>query len=582
MRIVSNNPHSVSVCRHRHTIFYLAYLQFSLKIMSTITNSTDWQKLILHAKKMRATLIKDLFINNPHRFQDFSVQAAGLLLDYSKHLVNRQTIDLLVNLAKSVNLNQKIKGLVEGEKINTTENRPALHTALRNYSQSNLIIDGKNIMPAIRLALQRMETICQELEDGHWRGASGELITDIVNIGIGGSDLGVHMAYHALQPYACSRIRCHFVANIDSADMLTTLHSLKPATTLFIIASKSFSTPETLANALLAKQWLSELVNGSAAVRQHFIAITQDTQKALDWGITSAHILPLWDWVGGRYSIWSSIGLALAISIGMKNFYEFLAGALAMDQHFIETDFLHNMPVILALLSVWYINFFSAQSHAILPYDYRLRELPSYLQQLEMESNGKRIRQDGSLVDYATAPVMWGMQGTNGQHAFYQLLHQGTFLIPCDFIVAASNPYDRNGQHAMLYANCLSQSRVLMQGKNHEEVMAEDNGGQCTEIVKKLLIHKVLPGNQPSSTIVLPELSPRYLGTLLALYEHKTFVQGVIWGINSFDQWGVEYGKQIANHILADLHTSERLSTYDSSTEGLINYFKGRALTQHR
>lgn len=542
--------------------------------MQKLTELQEWQALASHAQAIVKTNIRDFFSNDHKRFQTFSIETAGLLLDYSKNWLNNETLVLLLALAKARNLKPHIDALFRGEIVNCTEMRPALHTALRNPSNQPLLVQGEDIQQPIHLILEKMQTWVEKIRQGKWKGYSHKPITDIVNIGIGGSDLGPQMVTRALTPYCTNELRCHFISNIDGSHLFETLKELHPETTLFIVASKSFTTLETLRNADTAKEWLISASGFAQTIKSHFIAITARPEYAIAYGIDEENILPLWEWVGGRYSIWSAIGLPVAIMIGMDHFKTFLAGAHEMDLHFLQAPFSSNMPVILALLSIWYINFFHAQTHAILPYDDYLRLLPSYLQQLEMESNGKRVQKNGELVNYDTAPIIWGDMGINGQHAFYQLLYQGTRIIPIDFILPVTSHNPIGDHHAILFSNCLAQSQTLMCGKTLEEAIVELIGkGYSKAAAKQLAIHKVIPGNQPSNTILMPKLTPATLGALIALYEHKTYVQSVIWNINCFDQWGVESGKQTATILLKNLTQPEAAYDHDASTAGLLTYY---------
>ncbi|MGB8720281.1 MAG: glucose-6-phosphate isomerase, partial [Desulfobacterales bacterium] len=501
-----------------------------------------------------------------------------ILLDYSKNRVCAETIDLLVDLARSVGLEQKIGEMFDGRAINFTENRAVLHTALRNRAGTPVRLDGEDVMPAVRAVLERMRAFSTAVRSGAWKGFSGACITDVVNIGIGGSDLGPLMVCEALGAYRHPELRLHFVSNVDGTHIAETLRRLRPETTLFIVASKSFTTQETLTNATTARSWFLDAVADETAIARHFVAVSTNGPKVAAFGIDTANMFVVWDWVGGRYSLWSAIGLPIAVAVGMERFEELLAGAHAMDRHFRTAPPAANMPVILGLLGVWYVNFLGAASHVVAPYDQYLHRLPAYLQQLEMESNGKSVSGDGAPVGCATAPVIWGEPGTNGQHAFFQLLHQGTQLIPADFIVPVESHNPVGDHHRLLLANCLAQTEALMRGKTRAEARVElIAAGLSGEALEALLPHKVFPGNRPSNTLMVPRITPRTLGALIALYEHKVFVQGVVWGINSFDQWGVELGKQLARTIQAELAAPGPASGHDASTNGLINHIK-----QHR
>jgi len=546
--------------------------------MTSLTQSPAWQALQRHRDRMAATPMRSLFETDPGRFEAFSIAACDILLDYSKNRVCAETIDLLVDLARSVGLEQKIGEMFDGRAINFTENRAVLHTALRNRAGTPVRLDGEDVMPAVHAVLERMRAFSTAVRSGAWKGFSGACITDVVNIGIGGSDLGPLMVCEALGPYRHPELRLHFVSNVDGTHIAETLRRLRPETTLFIVASKSFTTQETLKNTTTARSWFLDTVADETAIARHFVAVSTNGPKVAAFGIDTANMFEFWDWVGGRYSLWSAIGLPIAVAVGMERFEELLAGAHAMDRHFRTAPPAANMPVILGLLGVWYVNFLGAASHVVAPYDQYLHRLPAYLQQLEMESNGKSVSGDGAPVGCATAPVIWGEPGTNGQHAFFQLLHQGTQLIPADFIVPVESHNPVGDHHRLLLANCLAQTEALMRGKTRAEARVELIAeGLSGEALEALLPHKVFPGNRPSNTLMVPRITPRTLGALIALYEHKVFVQGVVWGINSFDQWGVELGKQLARTIQAELAAPGPASGHDASTNGLINHIK-----QHR
>lgn len=543
--------------------------------MTTLTSLPEWHALQKHQLEIAAIPLRDLFTADHKRAEKFSLPAASLLLDYSKNHITAHTQDLLCHLADAVNLSDHIAAMFKGAPVNFTEQRPALHVALRNLDDKPLLVDGADIMPLVRENLEKMALFCEKVHTGNWRGFSNKVITDVVNIGIGGSDLGPAMVTEALAPYATTSIKLHFVSNVDATHITQTLKKINPETTVFIISSKSFATIDTLTNAITAKQWFMQFTNIHSDFARHFLAVTCNKQKALEFGIAADNIFPVWEWVGGRYSLWSAIGLPIMLAVGKQNFYELLAGAHAMDKHFYSAPFKQNMPVILGLLNVWYTNFFNTSAHAVLPYDQSLNLLPTYLQQASMESNGKQIRYDGMPVDYKTGGIMFGVSGTNGQHAFYQLLHQGTQLVPVDFIIPALSHHPLNNHHAILFANCLSQSKALMEGKNQQEVYQELAAqGYSDNVIQKLLPHKILPGNRPSNTIVLPKLTPYTLGALIALYEHKIFTECTIWQINAFDQWSVELGKQLANQILPILLDTTLQPDEDSSTNNLINYYR--------
>lgn len=531
----------------------------------------EYQALTTHYAAMADVHMRELFAEDPSRFQHFSLHAAGILLDFAKNRVTQETITLLCELAEACDLPKQIKRLYAGEFRNTTEHRAVAHVALRSVESGSFYVGGDDVMPDVRDVLAQMTHIAEQIRSKAWHGATGYSITDVVNIGIGGSDLGPALVTEALRPYHNAGIHCHFVSNIDGVHIESVLSKLHPARTLFIIASKSFTTQETMLNANTAKVWLQKAL-GKTALQRHMLAITSYTTRAMSFGIEPEHILPLWDWVGGRFSIWSAIGLPVMIAIGPDHFRAFLQGAHAMDEHFATAPLHQNMPVVLALLSIWYINIFGTHSYAVLPYQQLLAGLPAYLQQAEMESNGKYRRHDGELVQYQTGTVIWGTTGSNGQHAVHQLLHQGTQLIPVDFIVPMVSHDQLGDHHKHLVANCLSQSQALMCGQNESDIFTTlTEEGVDTETAELLAKHKAIPGNRPSNTITFDQLSPLRLGALLALYEHKIFVQGILWGINSFDQWGVELGKSLTDPILQAISGKEH--EFDASTEGLVAYY---------
>lgn len=542
-----------------------------------VTALPAWQALTQHRQAMQDFSMREAFNADPQRFSQFTLSSCGLFLDYSKNLITSETRDLLVALAKEVNLKGAIDSLYAGEPVNSSEGRPALHTALRRPVGDKLSVNGVNIMPDVHKVLNQITDLVGRIHDGLWRGYTEKPITDVVNIGIGGSFLGPELVSEALLSYAHKGVRCHYLANIDGSEFHELTMKLRAETTLFIVSSKSFNTLETLKNAQAARAWYLAQGGSEAELYRHFIAVSSNNAAAVAFGIREENIFPMWDWVGGRYSLWSAIGLPIALAIGMSNFKELLSGAYTMDQHFQNAPFEANMPVLLGLLGVWYGNFWGAQSHAILPYDHYLRNITKHLQQLDMESNGKSVRQDGTPVSTDTGPVIWGGVGCNGQHAYHQLLHQGTQLIPADFIVPIVSFNPVSDHHQWLYANCLSQSQALMLGKTRSEAEAElRDKGIAEEEVQKLAPHKVIPGNRPSNTLVVERISPRRLGALVAMYEHKVFVQSVIWGINAFDQWGVELGKELGKGVYNRLTGAEETSAEDASTQGLINYFRGR------
>ena len=542
-----------------------------------VTALPAWQALNQHRQAMQDFSMREAFNADPQRFSQFTLSSCGLFLDYSKNLITSETRDLLVGLAKEVNLKAAIDAQYAGEPVNSSEGRPALHTALRRPVGDKLSVNGVNIMPDVHKVLNQITDLVGRIHDGLWRGYTEKPITDVVNIGIGGSFLGPELVSEALLSYAHKGVRCHYLANIDGSEFHELTMKLRAETTLFIVSSKSFNTLETLKNAQAARAWYLAQGGSEAELYRHFIAVSSNNAAAVAFGIREENIFPMWDWVGGRYSLWSAIGLPIALAIGMSNFKELLSGAYTMDQHFQTAPFEANMPVLLGLLGVWYGNFWGAQSHAILPYDHYLRNITKHLQQLDMESNGKSVRQDGTPVSTDTGPVIWGGVGCNGQHAYHQLLHQGTQLIPADFIVPIVSFNPVSDHHQWLYANCLSQSQALMLGKTRSEAEAElRDKGMAEDEIQKLAPHKVIPGNRPSNTLVVERISPRRLGALVAMYEHKVFVQSVIWGINAFDQWGVELGKELGKGVYNRLTGAEETSADDASTQGLINYFRGR------
>ena len=536
-----------------------------------------WSALEAHRRSLQNFSMREAFKQDAARFKQMSLSSCGLFLDYSKNLISSETRDLLVSLASECGLALAIRQLFEGKQVNSSEGRPALHTALRRPMGDKVLVDGADVMPDVQYMLNQMTVLVGRIHAGLWRGYTEAPITDVVNIGIGGSFLGPQLVSEALLPYAQNGVRCHYLANIDGSEFHQIVAKLTAETTLFIVSSKSFSTLETLKNAQAARDWYLGRGGSEQALHRHFIAVSSNSEAAVAFGIRRENIFPMWDWVGGRYSLWSAIGLPIALAIGMSNFKELLSGAYAMDQHFQSAPFERNMPVLLALLGVWYGNFWGAQSHAILPYDHYLRNITQYLQQLDMESNGKGVRHDGQPVSCTTGPVIWGGVGCNGQHAYHQLLHQGTQLIPSDFIVpvVSFNPVDDHQQ--WLFANCLSQSQALMRGKTLDEAAAElREQGLDEGQVQALAPHKVIPGNRPSNTLVLERISPRSLGSLIAMYEHKVFVQSTVWGINAFDQWGVELGKELGRGAYQGLTDLEAPAAEDASTQGLIDYFRSR------
>ena len=536
-------------------------------------STNAYRALFIHFEQIKKENLRDLF-KNPKRFEQFSISFGDILLDYSKNRINSQTHELLLQLADECGLKDSINQQFEGEKINETEGRAVLHTALRNPERSGFILDGSDILPDIHRVLDKMEQFSNQVITGEWKGYTGKTIKDIVNIGIGGSDLGPVMVTEALKAYS-NHLELHFVSNVDGSHLAETLKKLDPETTLFMIASKTFTTQETMANAYSARNWFLNGGGNEADVAKHFVAISTNESGVSKFGIDTANMFEFWDWVGGRYSLWSAIGLSIACGIGFKNFKELLAGAHEADNHFRNSDFNENIPVTLALLGIWYINFFGAESQAILPYDQYMHRFAAYFQQGDMESNGKSNDRNGNPVNYQTGPVIWGEPGTNGQHAFYQLIHQGTKLIPCDFIAPAQSHNPIANHHQLLLSNFFAQTEALMNGKSLEEVEEElKAAGKNGDEIEKLAPFKVFEGNRPTNSILIKKITPFTLGSLIAIYEHKIFVQGIIWNIFSYDQWGVELGKQLAGRILPELEDDQPVSGHDSSTNGLINRYK--------
>lgn len=543
--------------------------------MSKLTQSAQWKALEDHRRVIGEQHMRDWFAADPQRFDKFSLQACGLLLDYSKNRVTEETMGLLLQLARAANLEDWRGRMFSGEHINTTEHRPALHIALRNQANTPIMVDGQDVMPAINDVVARMGVFADAVRDGGWRGATGERITDVVNIGIGGSSLGPEMVCQALCDDVSKHINFHFVSNVDGDHLRGVLAGLSWQTTLFIICSKSFSTPETMLNATSARAWFIDQGGGNQGIASHFAAATNNVEEAETFGIPQQNLFELWDWVGGRFSLWSAVGMSIAIGLGSKGFARFLSGAHAMDGHFVEAPLERNMPVILAMLRIWYINFFAIDSYALIPYSQNLRGFPDFFQQVDMESNGKRIDRQGNKVDYTTAPVSWGKAGTDCQHSFFQHLHQGAGFVPVDFLVAAQSNNILEGHQENLLANFIAQSESLMVGKTTDQVRAELHAqGLQDEALEALLPHKVFPGNRPSNSIVFSRLDSQTLGALIALYEHMVFVQGVVWNINSFDQWGVELGKQLAGRVLPELTGPDQAKDHDCSTNALINHMR--------
>jgi len=539
------------------------------------TKTQAFKYLADHFISINESTIKDLFASDSKRFGKFSVYLGDILLDYSKNRIDEETMALLIQLARECQLKDAIDAMFNGEKINETEDRAVLHTALRNQSDKPVLTDGKDVMPEIRAVLDRMKDFSARVISGEWKGFTGKEITDVVNIGIGGSDLGPVMVTESLKAYK-TRLNMHFVSNVDATQIAETLKVLNPETTLFLIASKTFTTQETMANANSAKEWFLKAGAKESDVAKHFAALSTNESGVSAFGIDTRNMFEFWDWVGGRYSLWSAIGLSICLAIGFDNFKELLNGAYVADEHFRNAEFEENIPVILALLGIWYNNFFEAESNAILPYDQYLHRFAAYFQQGDMESNGKYVDRNGNRVEYETGPIIWGEPGTNGQHAFYQLIHQGTKLIPCDFIAPAISHNPLGKHHQMLLSNFFAQTEALMNGKSEAEVILElQKAGKSEAEIKELAPFKVFEGNRPTNSFLIKEITPRSLGSLIAVYEHKIFVQGIIWNIFSFDQWGVELGKQLANKILPELEGNEAVTSHDSSTNGLINQYKG-------
>lgn len=538
------------------------------------TTTQAYKYLTDHYIDMVAENVKELFKSDNQRFDKFSARFDEILLDYSKNRINDETIALLLQLAKECRLNDAIAAMFTGEVINATEGRPVLHIALRNRSNTPIYVDGKDVMPDVNKVLAHMKEFSESIISGNWRGYTGKAITDVVNIGIGGSDLGPVMVTEALKAYK-NHLNLHFVSNVDGTHIAETLKDLNPETTLFLIASKTFTTQETMANAHSARDWFVAGGGTDNDVAKHFAALSTNAEGVAKFGIDTKNMFEFWDWVGGRYSLWSAIGLSIALSIGYDNFVELLAGAHAIDNHFKDTGHEQNLPVILALVGIWYNNFFEAETNAILPYDQYMHRFAAYFQQGDMESNGKHVDRNGNIVDYSTGPIIWGEPGTNGQHAFYQLIHQGTKIIPCDFIAPAQSHNPLGEHHTMLLSNFFAQTEALMNGKTREEVEAElKAAGKSAAEIEKLAPFKEFDGNRPTNSILVKKITPYSLGSLIAMYEHKIFVQGIIWNIYSFDQWGVELGKQLAGKILPELRTNDEITSHDSSTNGLINQYK--------
>jgi glucose-6-phosphate isomerase len=538
------------------------------------TTTQAYKYLADHYIDITSKNLKDLFKADSERFTKFSTTFNDILLDYSKNRIDDETVALLIQLAKECRVKDAAEAMFSGERINATENRPVLHIALRNRSNSPIYVDGQDVMKDVNKVLDQMKSFSEDIISGSWKGYTGKAITDVVNIGIGGSDLGPVMVTEALKSYK-NHLQMHFVSNVDATHIVETLKPLNPETTLFLIASKTFTTQETMANAHSARDWFIAGGGKDGDVAKHFAALSTNAQAVEKFGIDTKNMFEFWDWVGGRYSLWSAIGLFISLSIGFENFTELLTGAHQMDQHFKNTELEQNLPVILALIGIWYNNFFESETNAILPYDQYMHRFAAYFQQGDMESNGKHVDRNGNTVDHSTGPIIWGEPGTNGQHAFYQLIHQGTKLIPCDFIAPAQSHNPLGEHHQMLLSNFFAQTEALMNGKTREEVVAElKAAGKTDAEIEKLAPFKEFDGNRPTNSILVKKITPRTLGSLIAMYEHKIFVQGIIWNIYSFDQWGVELGKQLAGKILPELRTGDEVISHDSSTNGLINQYK--------
>ena len=538
------------------------------------TSTEAWGKLEKHIWETKESKMKDLFANDADRFNKFSITFNDILIDYSKNIITEETKALLVELANEIGLKDAIEKQFSGEVINVTEGRAVLHTALRNRSNTPVMVNGKDVMPDVNRVLAQMKTFTETVVSGDWKGYSGKSITDVVNIGIGGSDLGPLMVSEALKGYK-TRLNMHFISNVDGTHVVETLKDLNPETTLFIIASKTFTTQETMTNAMSARNWFLESAKDESEVAKHFIALSTNKKLVTEFGIEEENMFEFWDWVGGRYSLWSAIGLSISLSVGFDNFEKLLDGAHKMDKHFLETPFEENIPVLLALIGIWYNNFFGAESEVILPYDQYMHRFAAYFQQGNMESNGKSTDRNGNQVDYQTGPIIWGEPGTNGQHAFYQLIHQGTKMIPADFMAPAQSQNPIGDHHPKLLSNFFAQTEALAFGKDEETVVAElKAAGKTEEEIAELKNFKIFEGNRPTNSILFKKLTPEVLGSLLAMYEQKIYAQGIIWNVYSFDQWGVELGKQLANNILPELVNESEVSSHDSSTNGLINAYK--------
>jgi len=547
--------------------------------MPLINQSPAWKALEQHSAELAGSHMRDLFENDPARGQRFTVEQCGIYLDYSKNRITDQTLRLLISLAEAADVASWRDRMVRGDRVNNTEDRAVLHMALRNRGQREYRVGGRDVMPDIRSVLARMQTFTEAVRAGRWLGHTGQRITDVVSIGIGGSSLGPKMVCEALRPYQTADLRVQFVSNVDGAQLAQILATLDPATTLFVVASKTFTTQETLANAQSARQWCLDALGGEAAIARHFAALSTNQVAVAEFGIDPENMFEFWDWVGGRYSLWSAIGLPIALAIGSERFEQLLAGAHEMDEHFIAAPLEQNMPVVMALLGIWHTNFADSHTLAVIPYDENLRFLPAYLQQADMESNGKRVTRDGAAIDYQTGPIVWGEPGTDAQHSFFQLIHQGTRLVQTDFILPLRSHYPLSGHHEKLVANCLAQAQALMCGRTAAEARAElEERGFESAAIEQMIAHRVFPGNRPSNLLLLDQVTPAVLGALVALYEQKIFIQGVIWGVDSFDQWGVELGKQLAGQILSDLQRASCSPGLDSSTAALV----GRSLAANK
>ncbi|MBB5192520.1 glucose-6-phosphate isomerase [Silvimonas terrae] len=543
--------------------------------MSKLTSSPAWLALAEHFKEVSPLHMRDLFHNDPQRFEKFSLESGGLFFDYSKNRITEKTMELLLTLARESGLQKRIERMFSGEKINVTEDRAVLHIALRNLDKNPILVDGEDVMPKVNAVKEKMFRFSDEIRSGERVGYTGKAFTDIVNIGIGGSDLGPVMVCNALKDFGHQRLTMHFVSTVDGDQVVSTLKKLNPETTLFIIASKTFTTQETITNARTARKWFLDRVGNESHIAKHFVAVSTNAKSVAEFGIDTDNMFEFWDWVGGRYSLWSAIGLPIAIYLGKHDYQDLLHGAYTMDEHFKNKPFEQNLPVIMGMLGVWYINFFGAATHLISPYNQSLHRFPAYLQQLDMESNGKTVDLNGHRVDYSTGPVVWGDAGINGQHAYYQMLHQGSQTVPIDFIASVEHPEIPEPHSTILMANFFAQTEAFLRGKNETEVRAElTKAGITGEAQDALTPHKIFEGNRPTNSILIQRLTPRRLGALIALYEHKIMVQGTVWNINSYDQWGVELGKQLAKAIEGELTTPGLTTTHDASTNGLINYYK--------